>query len=152
VLLKRFSILKNGQETPPTNAIEKAVDLHATRVIGSSGYQKCIQYLWKGWVSQDQDDPMQFTPYKHISNKNFWVHFDHDRIRAPRYQNMFQIIVSALYLILYTIAINTIDARGGLDVEEGILYLLTLSFIADEAGKLWKVCAVAMKFIFDTHS
>lgn len=59
ILLQKFSILKNGEETTPTNgrhcvyfmrqetdsglAIEKAIDLHATRVIGSSGYQKvCI--------------------------------------------------------------------------------------------------------------
>lgn len=146
VLLKRFSILKNGKESAPTNAVEKAVDLHATRVIGSSGYQKCIQYIWKGWVAQDLDDPMQFTSYKHIANKDFWVHFDHDRIRAPRYQNMFQIVVSVLYLTLYTISINTINARGGIDVEEGILYLFTLSFIADEAGKLWKVGRFHLSF------
>jgi hypothetical protein len=152
VLLKRFSILKNGKESTPANVIEKAVDLHATMVIGSSGYQKCIQYLWKGWVAQDLDNPMQFTSYKHIANKNFWVHFDHDRIRAPRYQNMFQIMVSVLYLVLYTISINTIDARGGIDVEEGVLYMFTLSFIADEAGKLWKVCAAPMRFISAIHS
>jgi hypothetical protein len=108
VLLKRFSILKNGKESPPSNAIEKAVDLHATRIIGSSGFQKCIQYLWKGWVAQDVNDPMQFVSYKEMANKSWWVHFDHDRIRAPRYQNLFQILVSLVYLILYTIAINTV--------------------------------------------
>ncbi|KAA8910563.1 hypothetical protein FN846DRAFT_939075 [Sphaerosporella brunnea] len=146
VLLKRFSVLKNGKESMPTNSVEKAVDLHATRVISSSGYQKCIQYLWKGWVAQDLSDPMQFTSYRHIANKSFWVHFDHDRIRAPRYQNMFQIIVSALYLILYTISINTVNAHGSIDVEEGVLYLFTLSFIADEAGKLWKVGRFYLSF------
>lgn len=108
VLLKRFSILKNGKESPPSNVIEKAVDLHATRIIGSSGFQKCIQYLWKGWVAQDVNDPMQFVSYKEMANKSWWVHFDHDRIRAPRYQNLFQILVSLVYLILYTIAINTV--------------------------------------------
>jgi hypothetical protein len=147
VLLKRFSILKNGKESMPSNAIEKAVDLHATTIISSSGYQKCIRYLWKGWVAQDLDNPMQFTKYKQIANKKYWVHFDHDRIRAPRYQNMFQITVSVLYLMLYTISINTINARGHIDIEEGILYILTLSFIADEVGKLWKVCMTRTRFI-----
>lgn len=39
VLLKRYSIISDGEATPPVNVIEKAVDLHALRVIGSSGYQ-----------------------------------------------------------------------------------------------------------------
>ena len=37
VLLKRYSILVSGEETAPANVIERAVDLHALRVIGSSG-------------------------------------------------------------------------------------------------------------------
>lgn len=37
VLLKRYSIIVNGEETLPANVIERAVDLHALRVIGSSG-------------------------------------------------------------------------------------------------------------------
>lgn len=41
VLLKRYSIMVDGEATPPVNVIEKAVDLHALRVIGSSGYQVC---------------------------------------------------------------------------------------------------------------
>ncbi len=53
LLLKRYSILINGEETEPANAIERAVDLHALRVIGSSGYQKCVTYLWRGWLVQD---------------------------------------------------------------------------------------------------
>ncbi|CCX05149.1 hypothetical protein FPQ18DRAFT_402306 [Pyronema domesticum] len=146
VLLKRFSILKNGKESPPSNVIEKAVDLHATRIIGSSGFQKCIQYLWKGWVAQDVNDPMQFVSYKEMANKSWWVHFDHDRIRAPRYQNLFQILVSLVYLILYTIAINTVNAHGGIDVEEGLLYLMTLSFIADEFSKFLKVGIFYLSF------
>lgn len=40
VLLQRFSVLRNGVRSTPANAIERAIDLHATRVIGSSGYQK----------------------------------------------------------------------------------------------------------------
>jgi len=107
ILLKRYSILRNGKESTPSNVIEKAIDLHATRIIGSSGFQKCIQWLWRGWIAQDLNDPMQFTPYKNMADKNFWVHFDHDRIRAPRYQNMFQVLISVLYLTLYTISINT---------------------------------------------
>ncbi|TGZ77081.1 vacuolar cation channel [Ascodesmis nigricans] len=139
ILLKRYSIIRNGQESSPVSVVERAIDLHATRIIGSSGFQKCIGALWKGWVCQDLHDPMKFTHYHDVANKSFWAHFDHDRIRAPRYQNMFQVFVSFLFLILYTISVNTVNARGDIDIEEGILYILTASFILDELVKFWKV-------------
>ena len=139
LLLKRYSILINGEETSPANAIERAVDLHALRVIGSSGYQKCITYLWRGWLVQDDQYPSNFIPWKEKDNISFWNHFDPDRMRAPRYQNFVQIFFSLLYLALYTGAINTINSTGDLDVVEGILYLMTAGFMFDEIAKLWKV-------------
>ncbi|PWW75084.1 hypothetical protein C7212DRAFT_352983 [Tuber magnatum] len=139
VLLKRYSILRNGRESAPANAVERAVDLHATRVIGSSGYQKCINYLWRGWVAQDLNDPTQFCAYKNIAEKGFWIHFDHDRLRTPKYQNAFQVLVSVIYLILYTVAINTVNPTGDIDAGEACLYLFTAAFTADEMTKFWKV-------------
>ena len=139
LLLKRFSILINGEETKPANAIERAVDLHALRVIGSSGYQKCVQYLWRGWLIQDDEYPSNFIAWDGKDNINYWSHFDPDRMRAPLYQNAVQIFFSLLYLILYTIAINTINNTGDLDVVEGILYIMTAGFMFDEAAKLWKI-------------
>ena len=139
LLLKRYSIVINGQETVPANAIERAVDLHALRVIGSSGYQKCISYLWRGWLVQDDEWPSNFIAWENKDNIHYWDHFDPDRMRAPLYQNAVQIFFSLLYLVLYTIAINTINNTGDLDVVEGILYLMTAGFIFDEAAKLWKV-------------
>lgn len=68
VLLKRYSIVVDGEATPPVNVIEKAVDLHALRVIGSSGYQKCINYLWRGWLVQDEDDPASFVDVSRIGS------------------------------------------------------------------------------------
>lgn len=139
LLLKRYSILINGEKTEPANAIERAVDLHALRVIGSSGYQKCITYLWRGWLVQDDQYPSNFIRWEGKPNTSFWDHFDPDRMRAPRYQNALQIFVSVLYLALYTVAINTINSTGDLDVVEGILYLMTAGFIFDEISKFWKV-------------
>lgn len=139
VLLKRYSILVNGEPTIPSNAVERAVDLHALRVIGSSGYQKCISYLWRGWIVQDDDDPSRFIDYQDKTNTNYWAHFDPDRMRVPMYQNAVQIAFSIAYLALYTGAINTINPRGNLDVVEALLYAFTLGFIADEANKFWKV-------------
>ena len=72
VLLKRYSIVVDGEETKPSNAIEKAVDLHAVIVIGSSGYQKCVNYLWRGWLVQDEDDPSRFIDYKLKTSTSFW--------------------------------------------------------------------------------
>ncbi|KAL8858920.1 MAG: hypothetical protein Q9178_004599 [Gyalolechia marmorata] len=139
LLLKRYSILVNGEPTGPANAIERAVDLHALTVIGSSGYQKCISYLWRGWLIQNDSYPSYFIPWAGKSNTDFWSHFDPDRMRAPVYQNTVQIFFSLLYLILYTAAINTINRDGDLDIVEGVLYLMTLGFVADECSKFWKV-------------
>ncbi|KAJ4289251.1 Calcium channel yvc1 [Kalmusia sp. IMI 367209] len=139
ILLKRYSILLDGEPSVPANVIERAVDLHALTVIGSSGYQKCIQYLWKGWLVQDDEDPSRFVHYESKTNTSYWSHLDPDRMRVPRYQNVVQIAFSVIYLGLYTGAINTINPSGDLDVVEALLYIFTLGFICDETAKLWKV-------------
>jgi hypothetical protein len=139
VLLKRYSICVDGEDTVPANVIERSVDLHALHVIGSSGYQKCITYLWRGWLVQDDEDPSRFVNYLDKSNTSYWAHFDPDRMRVPMYQNTVQVIVSLLYLALYTGAINTINPTGDVDIVETLLYIFTLGFICDEFSKLWKV-------------
>lgn len=146
ILLKRFAIISYGQEIAAANVIEKAVDLHALRVIGSSGYQKCIAYLWRGWMSQDDGDPARFVPYKQKASTNFYDHFDPDRIRVPQYQNAMFIVISIIYLILYTIAINTINRDADIDVIEGILYVFTLGFACDEIAKFWKIGRYYLSF------
>lgn len=139
LLLKRYSILIASKPTKPTNAVERAVDLHALRVIGSSGYQRCISYLWRGWLVQDDQEPATFVPWRQKDNTNYWAHLDPDRMRAPQYQNAVQVFFSVLFLALYTGAINTINSRGDLDIVEGILYFMTAGFMFDEIAKLWKV-------------
>ena len=127
-----------GEEVERANAIEKAVDQHALIVIGSSGYQKCVNYLWRGWLIQDEFDPHRYKEYDNKANPKYWSHFHPDRMRTPAFQNALQISVSFTYLILYSIAINTINKTGDLDAIEGILYLFTAGFIFDELSKLWK--------------
>ncbi|KOS22653.1 Calcium channel YVC1 [Escovopsis weberi] len=139
VLLHRYSHLVQGAPAPPTNVIEKAVDLHAVRVIGSSGYQKCIGYLWRGWVVQDEDDPSFFVDYTDKDNTNFFVHMDPNRMRTPRNQNAAQLLFSVVYLGLYTMAINTVNAGGVFDFAEILLYFFTLGYVCDELLKLYKV-------------
>ncbi|PWY92106.1 potassium ion channel Yvc1 [Aspergillus heteromorphus CBS 117.55] len=139
VLLRRYSIFIDGEETVPANVIERAVDIHALRVIGSSGYQKCIRYLWNGWFCQQEGNPTNFVPYQERDNASFAVHFHPDRMRAPLYQNICQIFFSLVFLGLYTQVINTVNPTGDIDVMEGILYVMTLAFICDEVTKLWKI-------------
>jgi hypothetical protein len=139
ILVKRYSIIRDGKVTEPANVIERAVDLHALHVTGSSGYQKCVKYLWRGWLVQDDKNAGTFVPYKKRDNTDYWAHLDPDRMRVPLYQNTVQISVSLIYLALFTGAVNTINEDGDLDIVEGILYLMTAGFIFDEAAKFWKV-------------
>lgn len=115
------------------------MDLHALKVIGSSGYQKCIKHLWRGWFCQEEGNPTNFVEYKEKDRTDFWSHFDPDRIRSPVYQNVCQIGFSLIYLVLYTVVMNTVNPAGNLDVVEAILYVMTLAFICDELTKLWKI-------------
>ncbi|KAH6683544.1 potassium ion channel Yvc1 [Plectosphaerella plurivora] len=138
ILLHRYSIMIDGEATSATNVIEKAVDLHAIEVITSSGYQKCIMYLWRGWLIQDEDDPSTFVDYRDRDNTSYRVHLDPDRIRVPRFQNATQLIISIIFLVLYTIAINTQNEDGSLDLAEILLYIFTLGFVCEELTKYWK--------------
>lgn len=138
VLLRRYSVMVDGHATAPTNVIEKAVDMHALRVIASSGYQKCINYLWRGWLVQDENDPASFVDYKDKANTSYVAHLDPDRMRAPMYQNVAQMLISLTYLGLFTGAINTVNPGGDIDVVEVLLYTFTLGFIFDEVTKFLK--------------
>jgi len=139
ILLKRYAICVDGGETQASNVIERAVDLHSLVVTGSSGYQKCVNYLWRGWLIQDEQDPSSFIDFKEKSNTSYWAHFHPDRMRAPIYQNATQVIISLVYLGLYTGAINTVNPTGDLDAIEVLLYFFTFGFLADEFAKFWKV-------------
>ncbi|KAK2741146.1 hypothetical protein FQN57_005748 [Myotisia sp. PD_48] len=139
VLLKRYSIVRDGEDSPACNVVEFAVDMHALQVIGSSGYQKCLKYLWHGWLCQDDKDPTNFIEYQERTNVSYSSHFNPDRLRAPVYQIAVQIFFSLLYLALYTIVINSINPTGNLDIIECVLYVMTLGFISDELTKFWKI-------------
>ena len=138
-MLKRYSICIEGGTTHPANVVERAVDLHALLVTGSSGYQKCVSYLWRGWLVQDENDPSSFIDYGDKSDTRYWTHVHPDRMRAPIYQNATQVIISVVYLGLFTGAINTVNPTGDLDFTEVLLYIFTFGFICDEFSKLWKV-------------
>lgn len=141
MLLQRYSMTTpdKDENSPLVNALELAVDNHALNVISSSGYQQCIDFLWRGWYISDPNDVSHFIEYRHKDNTRFWSHFHPDRLRVPAYQNVIHMGFSFLYLALYTAAINSINDNAHVDLVEWLLYTFTLGFICDELTKIWKV-------------
>ncbi|EMG47213.1 YVC1 Calcium channel YVC1 [Candida maltosa Xu316] len=140
MLCHRYTIYINGADATPTSALELAVDMHSTIVIGSSGYQRCIKWLWRGWIIQSSSDPHSYVLYKGISSQSIRTHFDPARIKTPLYQNILEIFLSIIYLTIFTIVINTHSSNiEKLDIFEIVLYLFTLGYILDEFIKFYHV-------------
>ena len=83
MLCHRYTICVNGVDATPVSALEMAVDMHSTIVIGSSGYQRCIKWLWRGWIIQSSTDPHSYVLYKGAASQSFRTHFDPARIKLP---------------------------------------------------------------------
>ncbi|ODV85541.1 hypothetical protein CANARDRAFT_28324 [[Candida] arabinofermentans NRRL YB-2248] len=138
MLCHRYSINLHDVDSDPENALELAVDMHSTLIIASGGYQRCIKWLWRGWIVQSSTDSADYALYKGTGNSGFWYHFDPDRLRTPLYQNILEILFSIIYLIIYTIIVNSDTARK-ISVLEILYYLFTIGFVADEMIKFYHV-------------
>lgn len=140
MLCHRYLMKIGGQDCDPVSALELAVDMHLTIVIGCSGYQRCMKWLWRGWIMQSSTDPHSYVLYKGVASQSIRTHFDPDRIKTPAYQNKIEIAFSVLYLIFYTIILNTHQiVTTDIDVFEGLFYAFTLGSIIDELTKLYHV-------------
>lgn len=140
MLCHRYVINLHGVDSQPISALEMAVDMHSTMVIGSSGYQRCMKWMWRGWIIQSSTDPNLYIMYKGASSLSIKTHFDPTRIRTPLYQNILEIVFSVFYLILFTIIINTHDIKTTpLDGFEIVFYLFTAGSILDELVKFYHV-------------
>jgi hypothetical protein len=146
MLCQRYTITLHGRDVPAMNALEVAVDLHSTIVIGSSGFQRCIKWIWNGWIVQSDENPAEYVYYKYIDDPRFSVHFNPDRIKSPKFQNYLQLLVSIVYLVLYTVAINGGRQSASLAAIEVWFYIFTFSFIVDEVQKLAHVGANYLGF------
>lgn len=140
MLCRRYVVNLNTIDSEPTNALELAVDMHSTIVIGSSGYQRCIKWLWRGWIVQSAQDPQSYVLYKDVSKSSLASHFDPDRIKTPFYQYSLEIFFSIIYLLLYSIVVNKSE-KGVVPIDffEGCYYFFTFSYIFDELTKLYHV-------------
>lgn len=140
MLCHRFVINENTVDSDPVSAVELAVDMHSTVVIGSCGYQRCMKWLWRGWIIQSANDPREYVLYKDVAKTSASVHFTPDRIKTPLYQNILEIASSFIYLILYTVIINQSE-KGvvPLNFFEIVFYFFTFGYIYDELVKLYHV-------------
>lgn len=140
MLCHRYVINLKGEDAQPVSALELAVDMHSTIVIGSSGYQRCVKWLWRGWIVQSTTDPYLYVLYKGVSSLSLKTHFDPSRVRTPLYQNILEICFSIFYLVLFSIILNTHQVETtGLDVFEIFFYLFTAGSIMDEIVKFYHV-------------
>lgn len=140
MLCHRYTIALNGEDAHPVSALELAVDMHLTIVMGSSGYQRCIRWLWRGWIVQSSVDPHSYVMFKGVNSLSIRNHFDPARVRTPFYQNILEVCFSLIYLVLYTVIINTNQvATTPLSGFEVTFYLFTVGLILDELVKLYHV-------------
>lgn len=63
--------------------------------------------------------------------------FDPDRVGVPRYQFFFRIFLWILFVVAYSIAIQTPDR--GFGVEDVILYVQLAGYLLEDLTKAWKV-------------
>lgn len=140
VLTHRYTINLNDEDAPPVSALELAVDMHSTIVIGSSGYQRCVKWLWRGWIVQSASDPHSYVLYKDVSSHLIGKHFDPARIKTPLYQNILEIFFSMVYLVVYTFVLNGHqETTSPLDFFEVVFYCFTLGSMIDELIKFYHV-------------
>lgn len=141
LLLRRYVINERDEDSSPASALELAMDMHCTTVIGSSGYQRCLKWLWRGWIVQNQYDPQTYVLSRTVPSCEVSKHFTPERLRAPMYQNMLQIIFSLFYLILYTVVLNQKDSVHvqAIGFWESLFYVFTLGQTIDEVVKCYHV-------------
>ncbi|CCE89018.1 Piso0_001815 [Millerozyma farinosa CBS 7064] len=139
MLCQRYVINLYEKDTQPVSALEMAVDMHSTRVIASSGYQRCMKWLWRGWIIPT-NDPTQYAFYKGSASISIKAHFDPARIKAPLYQNILEIFFSILYIVLFTLVLNG-HKRGvvPLDIFEILFYLYSAGAVLNELTKFYHV-------------
>lgn len=140
LLCHRYSIRINNEDSESISALELAVDMHSTIVIGSAGYQRCIKWLWRGWIVQSALDPHLYVLYEGVASPKLLAHFDPARIKTPAYQNILEIAFSICFLILYSIIVNFKLAEvTGIDIFEAFFYIFTVGLVFDEATKVYHV-------------
>ncbi|GAA6052108.1 hypothetical protein JCM3770_006635 [Rhodotorula araucariae] len=141
LLSKRFTVIESdGDESMPLSALESAVDQHATFFLSSNEAQRCVFALWKGLLVQKQmdDGNIEYQLYKtDADQQGFLAHFDTTRIAVPRYQFFIRVFFWIIFVLCYTIAIQT--PERGFGIEDSILYIQLLGYLLEDLVKIWKI-------------
>ncbi|GMM56705.1 Yvc1 protein [Maudiozyma humilis] len=141
MLLRRYSIYELDDESEAANVVELATDLHFTAVVSTGGYQRCLRWLWIGWITQCPGDPNQYIIDRVVASTEIWDHFTPGRIRTPAYQNVLNIVFSLVFLLLYTIVVNGNDTGHvePLNKWEYVFYIFTYGNVLDELIKFYYI-------------
>lgn len=140
MLCHRYTISCHEEDLAPVLALELAVDMHLTIVISTSGYQRCMKWLWRGWIVQLLTDPHSYVYYKNVALQLILAHFDPDRIKTPLYQNILEVLFTVIYIILYTLVLNlTVESMLHLTAVEYLFYAFTFGFVLSEVLKFYHV-------------
>jgi hypothetical protein len=55
---------------------------------------------------------------------------------VPLYQNLLNLFFTLLFIVFYSISVNTPNDKGVIDVTEGFLFAFALGFFFDEVTKV----------------
>lgn len=140
MLCHRYPINLNEQDAEPVSALELALDMHLTIVIASGGYQRCMKWLWRGWIIQLLTDPHLYVFFKNVASQLVRAHFDPNRIKTPFYQNILEIFFAVIYLGLFTLVLNLNDEDPRhIAPVEWVMYYFTAGFMLSEVVKFYHV-------------
>lgn len=139
ILCHRYSINLNDSDTDPANVLELAIDMNVFCVITTSEFQRCIKWLWRGWIIQSKLDQSEYVLYKNTGDVKFWDHFNPDRIQTPLYQNFLEILFAITYLGLFTIIVNADVDDNFIGLFEILFLLFTVGFTIDEFVKFYHI-------------
>ncbi|KAI9284151.1 hypothetical protein BC943DRAFT_85520 [Umbelopsis sp. AD052] len=119
------------------SAIELAVKLHATKFLLEPKVQRVIHDVWNGYLlpHEEKDGRVSFRSNAYIKRvKSGFV--DTHKILVPKYQNAIETVVTILFLILYSIVINSRRADVP-SVLEWVLYSFVLAYVMDDIRDIY---------------
>ncbi|KAF9226676.1 hypothetical protein BS17DRAFT_800677 [Gyrodon lividus] len=145
LMTNRYRFRENdGDISEASSALEVSIDNHCTIFLSSSEAQDVVNSLWNGELVQtvDEQDDIQYVPYRKSQSGSFWSHIDPSRISVPRYQNIFRIILWFIFLVVYSQAVKEplerLDPNHmSLDGWEYILYAMALAFCFEGNFTVW---------------
>ncbi|KAJ3556754.1 hypothetical protein NM688_g1844 [Phlebia brevispora] len=139
VMSRRFAHeLSDKRSSDKASAIEVAVDTHCTIFLSSKEVQYVISCLWEGTFIQidGKENDVEF-----ISRKS--GDFELFRLAIPRYQNIYNMIIWAFFLFVYSLTVHqsvgritSIHSIRTSNIWEMTMYILACSFAFEDIRKV----------------